>query len=187
MYLGIDLGTSGVKSVLIDSQQKLIGQHSSKPLDVSRPQFSWSEQDPAIWWDGVCQTLDGLAVNHPKELAAVKAIGLSGQMYGATVLGADDKPLRPAILWNDTRTEKQCAELERLEPNVRRIAGRMPTPGVTAVKLLWLREHERAVYDATKSVLLPKDYVRLMLSGEKASDMADSSGTMWMDIATRDW
>lgn len=187
MYLGIDLGTSGVKSVLIDGQQKLIGQHSSKPLDVSRPHFSWSEQDPAIWWDGVCQTLDGLVASHPKELAAVKAIGLSGQMYGATVLGADDKPLRPAILWNDTRTEKQCAELERLEPGVRKIAGRMPTPGVTAVKLLWLREHERAIYDATKCVLLPKDYVRLMLSGEKASDMADSSGTMWMDIATRDW
>jgi len=187
MYLGIDLGTSGVKSVLIDDSQKFIGQHSSRPLDVSRPHRGWSEQDPAIWWDGVCQTLDGLAASHPKELAAVKAIGLSGQMYGATVLDAHDKPLRPAILWNDTRTEKQCADFEVLAPAVRKIAGRMPTPGVTAVKLLWLKEHERAVYDKVKHVLLPKDYVRLMLSGDKASDMADSSGTMWMDLATRDW
>ena len=97
MYLGIDLGTSGVKSVLIDDSQKFIGQHSSRPLDVSRPHRGWSEQDPAIWWDGVCQTLDGLAASHPKELAAVKAIGLSGQMYGATVLDAHDKPLRTVL------------------------------------------------------------------------------------------
>ena len=187
MYLGIDLGTSGVKSVLVDASQTFVAQHSSRALDVSRQHFSWSEQDPAIWWDGVCQTLDGLKASHPRELAAVKAIGLSGQMYGATVLGADDKPLRPAILWNDTRTERQCTELEALAPDVRRIAGRKPTPGVTAVKLLWLREHEPDVFAKTKHVLLPKDYVRLMLSGDKASDMADSSGTMWMDIATRDW
>lgn len=187
MYLGIDLGTSGVKSVLVDGNQVFIGQHGSGHLDVSRPHFSWSEQDPAIWWDGVCQTLDGLAASHPREMAAVKAIGLSGQMYGATVLGADDKPLRPAILWNDTRTEKQCADFERLVPGLRRIAGRKPTPGVTAVKLLWLKEHEPSVYDKVKHVLLPKDFVRLMLSGDKASDKADSSGTLWMDITTRDW
>lgn len=187
MYLGIDLGTSGVKSVLIDENQGFVAQHSSSPLDVSRPHRGWSEQDPSIWWDGVCQTLDGLAASHPRQMAAVKAIGLSGQMYGATVLDGSDKPLRPAILWNDTRTEKQCADLEVLAPDVRRIAGRKPTPGVTAVKLLWLKEHEPSLFDRIQSVLLPKDYIRLMLSGEKASDMADSSGTMWMDIAKRDW
>jgi xylulokinase len=187
MFLGIDLGTSGVKSVLIDEHQNLIAQHSSKPLDVSRPHRGWSEQDPAVWWDGVCQTLDGLAASNPKELAAAKAIGLSGQMYGATVLDSADKPLRPAILWNDTRTEKQCIALEQREPKLRAIAGRKATPGVTAVKLLWLKEHEPKLFAKVKQVLLPKDYIRLMLSGDKASDMADSSGTMWMDISKREW
>ncbi len=187
MFLGIDLGTSGVKSVLIDDAQTFIAQHSSKHLDVSRPHFGWSEQDPAIWWEGVCETIDGLKASHPKELAAVKAIGLSGQMYGATVLDHADRPLRPAILWNDTRTEKQCVELEQRAPKLRAIAGRKPTPGVTAVKLMWLKEHEPQLFAQVKQVLLPKDYVRLMLSGDKASDMADSSGTMWMDLGTRDW
>ena len=187
MFLGIDLGTSGVKSVIIDDNQAFIGESTSKSFDVSRPHFGWSEQDPAIWWDGVCQTLDGLKASHPKELAAVKAIGLSGQMYGATVLDAADKPLRPSILWNDTRTEKQCVELERREPKLRSIVGRKPTPGVTAVKLLWLEEFEPDLFAKVKTVLLPKDYLRLMLSGDKASDMADSSGTMWMDISKRDW
>lgn len=187
MYLGIDLGTSGVKSVLIDDGQNFIAQHSSRPLDVSRPHFGWSEQDPFIWWDGVCQTLDGLAAEHPRELAAVKAIGLSGQMYGATVLDAAHKPLRPAILWNDTRTEQQCLELEQREPKLRSIAGRKPTPGVTAVKLMWLKQHEPGVFAKVKHVLLPKDFIRLMLTGDKASDMADSSGTMWMDISKREW
>ena len=187
MYLGIDLGTSGVKSILIDDQQKIVAEQTSKTIDVSRPHRSWSEQNPEHWWAAVCQTLDGLAANNPRETAAIKGIGLSGQMYGATVLGADDKPLRPAILWNDTRTEKQCAALELRAPDVRRIAGRKPTPGVTAVKLAWLQEHEPDIFRNTRSVLLPKDYIRLKLSGDKASDMADSSGTMWMDIATRRW
>ena len=187
MYLGIDLGTSGVKSILIDETQKIVAEQSSRPLDVSRPHRGWSEQNPDHWWTAVCQTLDGLAANNPRETAAIKAIGLSGQMYGATVLDAADKPLRPAILWNDTRTGKQCAELEQRAPEVRRIAGRKPTLGVTAVKLAWLKEHEPDVFRKTRCVLLPKDYVRLQLSGDKASDMADSSGTMWMDVARRAW
>lgn len=178
MYLGIDLGTSGVKSILIDDNQKIIAEQSSAPLAVSRPHRSWSEQNPDHWWAAVCQTLDGLAANNPRETSAIKSIGLSGQMYGATVLDASDKPLRPAILWNDTRTEKQCADLEAAAPEIRSIAGRKPTPGVTAVKLTWLRDNEPDIFRKTSHVLLPKDYIRLQLSGDKASDMADSSGTM---------
>ena len=187
MYLGIDLGTSGVKSILIDDNQKIIAEQSSAPLAVSRPHRSWSEQNPDHWWAAVCQTLDGLAANNPRETSAIKSIGLSGQMYGATVLDASDKALRPAILWNDTRTEKQCADLEAAAPEIRSIAGRKPTPGVTAVKLTWLRDNEPDIFRKTSHVLLPKDYIRLQLSGDKASDMADSSGTMWMDVARREW
>ena len=187
MFLGIDLGTSGVKSILIDAEQRIVAEQSSRPLDVSRPHRGWSEQDPEQWWVAVCQTLDGLAANNPRETSAIKGIGLSGQMYGATVLGADDKPLRPAILWNDTRSERQCADLTKRVPDIVDIACRRPTPGVTASKLAWLRDHEPDVFRKTVKVLLPKDYVRLKLSGDKASDMADSSGTMWMNVARREW
>lgn len=187
MYLGIDLGTSGVKSVLIDDAQRLVGECSSQPISVSRPHRGWSEQHPEQWWTAVCESLDGLAAAHPAAVAAVRGIGLSGQMYGATLLDAADAPIRPAILWNDTRTEKQCAELEARVPDIRRIAGRRPTPGVTASKLAWLRDNEPESFRRTRTVLLPKDYVRLRLSGDKASDMADASGTMWLDIAARGW
>jgi xylulokinase len=187
MYLGIDLGTSGVKSILMDDAQTLIAEYSSRSVEVSRPNRGWSEQHPDLWWDAVCESLDGLAAHHPKAMAAVKGIGLSGQMYGAAVLDDTDRPIRPAILWNDTRTEKECADLEMRAPDIRRIAGRKPTPGVTASKLAWLRDHEPDTFRRTRTVLLPKDYVRLKLSGDKASDLADASGTMWVDVAARDW
>lgn len=187
MYLGIDLGTSGVKSILIDDEQRLIGEHTSRPLDVSRPHRGWSEQHPDCWWEAVCESLDGLAGNYPKEMAATRGIGLSGQMYGATVLDAADNPLRPAILWNDTRSAKQCADIEASEADARTIAGRRATPGVTASKLAWLRENEPELFDQIRTVLLPKDFIRLRLSGDKASEMSDSSGTYWMDVKARTW
>lgn len=171
MFLGIDLGTSGVKALLIDDGQRLIGEAASRPLDVQRPQRGWSEQDPELWWQAVCEAVDRLAVTHGGALAAVRGVGLSGQMYGATVLDKGDIPLRPAILWNDTRSGQECRELEAREPDLRRIAGRRATPGVTAPKLLWLRRHEPRVFERIRTVLLPKDYIRLKLTGEKASDM----------------
>lgn len=187
MFLGIDLGTSGVKALLIDDGQHLMGKASSRPLDVQRLQRGWSEQDPELWWQAVCEAVDRLATDHGAALAAVRGIGLSGQMYGATVLDKDDIPLRPAILWNDTRSGQECRELEAREPELRKLAGRRPTPGVTAPKLLWLRRHEPRVFERIRTVLLPKDYIRLKLTGEKASDMADASGTFWMEVARRDW
>ena len=187
MFLGIDLGTSGVKSILMDDSQRLVGEASSRPLDVRRQQPGWSEQDPEIWWEAVSETLDALAAAHPSEMSAVQGIGLSGQMYGATVLDAADRPLRPAILWNDTRSGNECAELLQNVPDLIRRVGRKPTPGVTASKVMWLRRHEPETYRAIRKILLPKDYVRLKLSGEKATDLADASGTMWIDLSARNW
>lgn len=187
MYLGIDIGTSGVKTILIDDRQALLAEASSTPLEVERAYPGWSEQHPDLWWTSVCQTLDDLHAQVPAALAAVKGIGLSGQMYGACVLGADDRPLRNAILWNDTRTHPECAELESRAPRLREITWRKPTPGITATKLLWLRRHEPETFARIATVMLPKDYVRLCLSGERATDLADASGTMWVDLARRDW
>ena len=183
MYLGIDIGTSGVKAVLLDGEGRLRDQ-ATAPLDVSRPQDLWSEQNPDEWWraaDAAVRQLDaGLRRN-------VRGVGLAGQMHGATVLGADDRPLRPAILWNDGRSFAECAVLEIAEPRVHAITGNLAMPGFTAPKLLWLRSHEPALFAQIRSVLLPKDYVRLVLTGDKASDLADSSGTLWLDVAARDW
>lgn len=187
MFLGIDLGTSGVKSILIDHNQTIVAQAVSRPLEVTRLHPGWSEQDPDLWWDVVCETLDALQQSHGAALSAVEGIGLSGQMYGAVVLDAADQPIRPAILWNDTRSTAECDRLMDSVPDLIDLVGRNPTPGVTATKLLWLREHEPDTFAATKTVLLPKDYVRLKLSGDKASDRADSSGTMWLDLQTRNW
>ena len=114
-------------------------------------------------------------------------MGLSGQMHGATLLDAADKPLRPAILWNDGRSEQQCATLEKAEPRAREITGNIAMPGFTAPKLVWVRENEPAVFKDTRCVLLPKDYVRLLMTGEKASDCSDAAGTLWVDVAKRNW
>lgn len=187
MYAGIDLGTSGVKTLLMDGEQRIVAEAASRPLSVSRPRRGWSEQDPHIWWEAVCETLDTLARTHPREMAAVSGIGLSGQMYGATLLDEADRPIRPAILWNDTRATAECREMEAREPGLRTFAGRRATPGVTAPKLIWVERNEPDAFARTRTVLLPKDYVRLMMTGEKASDMADASGTLWLDVAARAW
>lgn len=186
MDLGIDLGTSGVKAVLIDDAQTLVG-HGTAPLTVSRPQPLWSEQDPEAWWQATLSAVDVLKADHPKELAAVRGIGLSGQMHGATLLDAADTVLRPAILWNDGRSAAECAELERREPASRWITGNLAMPGFTAPKLLWVAGHEPEVFARVAKVLLPKDYLRLRLSGEHVSEMSDAAGTLWLDVAGRAW
>ena len=183
MYLGIDIGTSSVKAVIVDEHDVVVEQ-ASFPLTVSRPQPGWSEQDPLDWWTATQSAVKALP---SRARRAVQAVGLSGQMHGATLLDAKDRPLRPAILWNDGRSEKQCADLERAEPASRQITGNIAMPGFTAPKLLWVRENERACFDATQTVLLPKDYVRLLMTGEKASDASDAAGTLWVDVARRRW
>ncbi|MDB5524360.1 MAG: xylB [Rhizobium sp.] len=185
MYLGLDLGTSGVKAMLMDDDQKITGS-AHGALDVSRPHSGWSEQDPAHWIRATEEAVAGLKAAHPKELAAVKGIGLSGQMHGATLLDKDDHVLRPCILWNDTRSHKEAAELDA-DPRFRAITGNIVFPGFTAPKLVWVRNNEREVFSRVRHVLLPKDYLRLWLAGEHISEMSDSAGTSWLDTGKRAW
>jgi len=185
MYLGIDLGTSGVKTILMEGTGKVLDQ-AQAPLRVSRPLPLWSEQDPDAWWqaaDTAVQTL-----RHGRnDFGRVKAIGLSGQMHGATLLDLKGISLRPAILWNDGRSGEQCRQLEQLVPDARKITGNLAMPGFTAPKLLWLKQHEPEIFKKIHKVLLPKDYLRLCMTGDYASDMSDSAGTLWMSTGTRNW
>ena len=186
MYLGIDLGTSEVKALLLDSGGRIVGQ-AGAPLEVSRPHPLWSEQEPVDWRRAMDLAVAKLRGAHPAQFAEVRAIGLSGQMHGAVLLGEQDEVLRPAILWNDGRSHAECAELTERAPNLHAIAGNLAMPGFTAPKLLWVRKHEPALFAQLRTVLLPKDYLRLVLSGEKVSDPSDAAGTLWLDVAARDW
>lgn len=183
MYLGLDLGTSSVKAILIDDDQAVIGS-ASAGIIVSRPKPGWSEQDPADWIAATGAVLDELASK--VDLSAVKGIGLSGQMHGATILGRDDRVLRPCILWNDTRSHAEAAELD-LDPAFRAITGNIVFPGFTAPKLVWVARHEPEIFADAALVLLPKDYLRLWLTGEAVSEMSDAAGTSWLDTSARDW
>ncbi len=185
MYLGLDLGTSGVKALLIDADQKVIGS-ANGALDVSRPHSGWSEQEPADWIRATEEAIAGLKAQHQKELAAVKGIGLSGQMHGATLIDASDKVLRPCILWNDTRSFEEAAALDA-DPRFRSITGNIVFPGFTAPKLAWVAKHEPEIFSKVAKVLLPKDYLRLWLTGEYISEMSDSAGTSWLDTGARKW
>jgi xylulokinase len=185
-YLGIDLGTSEVKLLLLDGEGRIIGTAGS-PLTLSAPEPLWSEQAPADWWQATGTAVAQLRAAHPAAFAAVRAIGLSGQMHGAVLLDAADTVLRPAILWNDGRCHAECAELEAAAPRLHDIAGNLAMPGFTAPKLLWVKQHEPEVFAQVKSVLLPKDWLRLQLTGDKVSDPSDAAGTLWLDVARRDW
>lgn len=185
MYLGLDLGTSGVKALLVDESQAVIAS-ATGALQVSRPHPGWSEQEPDWWIAATRGALDGLKSDHAAALAAVRGIGLSGQMHGATALGADDRPLRPAILWNDTRSHRQAALLDA-DPRFRTITGNIVFPGFTAPKLAWMRDNEPALFERVRKVLLPKDYLRLWLTGTHCSEMSDAAGTAWLDVGNRRW
>jgi xylulokinase len=183
MHLGIDLGTSGVKAVLTKDGTLL--DQATVPLAVATPHQLWSEQDPAAWWHATVAALQQLGARH--DLSAVRGIGLTGQMHGAVLLDAGDKVLRPAILWNDGRSDAECHDLERAEPRSRAITGNLAMPGFTAPKLLWVRRHEPELFAGVRRVLLPKDFLRLRMTGEAISDMSDASGTLWLDVGHRRW
>jgi xylulokinase len=186
MFLGIDIGTSGVKAVLLDERDRIVAS-ATKPLQVSRPQPGWSEQDPQDWIDAAFGAIDAVAAENGSALAEVVGIGLSGQMHGATLLDADGHVLRPCILWNDGRSAAECRELEQAFPRLHAVTGNLAMPGFTAPKLLWVAHHEPAIFARTAKVLLPKAYVRYRLSGAMVEDMSDASGTLWLDPAHRDW
>lgn len=184
MYIGIDLGTSGVKAILLNEQGDVLATHTEK-LTVSRPHPLWSEQDPEQWWQATNTAMQALGAQH--SLREVKALGIAGQMHGATLLDKQQRVLRPAILWNDGRCGEECMLLEEKVGASRQITGNLMMPGFTAPKLLWVQRHETEIFKQVDKVLLPKDYLRLRMSGEFASDMSDAAGTMWMNVARRDW
>jgi xylulokinase len=181
--VGLDVGTSSVKGIAVDPDDGRVVAVSERPLSLSTPRPGWSEQDPEDWWRASEAVLDEL------DAARADGIGLSGQMHGLVALGADDRPLRPAILWNDGRTQRQCEAIEAAVGRERlvELTGNRAIAGFTAPKLLWLRDEEPETYAAIRSVLLPKDYVRLRLCGEHAIDVADASGTLLFDVARRAW
>ncbi|WP_136484590.1 xylulokinase [Vibrio sp. H11] len=184
MYIGIDLGTSGVKAILLSANGEILAS-ATTAMTVSRPKPLWSEQDPKQWWDATLNSLSELGKQH--SLQQVQAIGLSGQMHGVTLLDGANQVLRPAILWNDGRCEQECLELEQLVPESRDITGNLMMPGFSAPKLKWLAKHEPECFTRVAKVLLPKDYLRFLLSGDFATDMSDAAGTMWLDVGMRDW
>jgi xylulokinase len=179
--VGIDVGTTGVKALAISPDGEVLAR-AEVGYPLSTPQPGWSEQDPADWASAADEALARLAVEPA-------GIGLSGQMHGLVCLDAEERVLRPAILWNDQRTGEQCAEIEARVGRERlvELTGNRALPGFTAPKLLWLREHEPGTYARIAHVLLPKDYVRLRLTGERAIDVADASGTLLLDVAGRRW
>jgi xylulokinase len=186
MFLGLDIGTSAVKAILVNESQQIVAQASSA-LTVSRAQPDWSEQNPEDWWQACIDAIDQLHRSCPECRTRVESIGLSGQMHGATLLDRNARVLRPAILWNDGRSAPQCADLETRAPNLRAITGNMAMPGFTAPKLMWVAEHEPDVFQQINKVLLPKDYIRYRLSGSFGSDMSDAAGTLWLDVGQRRW
>ncbi|MBG2990836.1 xylulokinase [Proteus mirabilis] len=184
MYLGLDLGTSSVKAIIMNEQGDVVASHSI-PLTLSRPHPQWSEQDPQAWWQATDKAIKQLSRTQPME--QIQAIGLSGQMHGAVLLDAQQNILRPAILWNDGRSVKQCLQLAKQYPQFKEITGNLVMPGFTAPKLQWVAENEAEIFWQIAHVLLPKDFLRWKMSGNFASDMSDAAGTLWLDMQKRDW
>jgi xylulokinase len=185
-FLGIDVGTSSVKAVLLDEDQNVITEGSS-PIEVLRPRPLWSEQDPEEWWLAAQKAVAQVRALAAQDFLRLEGIGLSGQQHSATLLDRHGSVLRPAILWNDGRCGRECAELIERIPDFLKRASNTTMPGFTAPKLLWVARHEQEVFAATAKVLLPKDYLRYRLSGDYVSDMSDSAGTLWLDIGHRTW
>ncbi|WP_369790366.1 xylulokinase [Rouxiella sp. WC2420] len=186
MYLGLDLGTSEIKALVLNKQGKVLAS-AGESLEVQRPHAHWSEQNPADWWQATQNVVAQLREELPQDWGQIRAIGLSGQMHGAVLLGHEGEVLRPAILWNDTRSAKECQQLTDTAAQLHQIAGNLAMPGFTAPKLLWVARHEPKIFSEIATVLLPKDYLRWKMSGDKVSDMSDAAGTLWLDVAKRDW
>lgn len=186
MYLGIDLGTSEIKTLVIDTSGDIVAACGAK-LSVQRPQPHYAEQDPQSWWQALEQAISELRGQMGQRWQQIRAIGLSGQMHGAVLLDNAGEVLRPCILWNDTRSAAECAELTEKAPELHSVAGNLAMPGFTAPKLLWVARHEPALFSRIDCVLLPKDYLRWRLCDEKIADMSDAAGTLWLDVAKRDW
>lgn len=185
--VGVDVGTSGAKAVAVDLATGDVAAESTTEYPLSTPRPRWSEQEPADWVRGVCASLRDVA--GAIDPAAVVGLGFTGQMHGLTLLDERGEPLRPAILWNDQRTEQQCAQIETAvgPARVRELTGNPVLTGFTAPKITWVREHEPEVHAKSRHALLPKDYVRYVLTGTMATDVADASGTSMLNVRERAW
>jgi len=187
--LGIDVGTSGTKTLLCDATGKVLATAMAEHA-ISSPKPGYSEQDPRDWWKAVCQATRAVLRKAKIKGGDVAAVGLSGQMHGSVFLGDSVKPLRPALLWNDQRTAEQCAQIESKAGGRERLIELVANPaltGFTAPKILWVRQHQPHLYEKTRHILLPKDYIRLCMTGEYATEVSDASGTLLLDVAARRW
>lgn len=186
IFAGIDLGTSGIKVALIDEDGMCLAS-AARPCPVDRPHAGWSQQDPELWWTTTTQIFDRLADENPVLMARLKGVSLSGQMLGPVLLDQSDRPVTPCILWNDQRALVECDELLAKIPDIGSRTNGQPDPGLGAPKLLWLAKHRAAELQRADTLMLPKDYVRLKLTGERGTDISDASGTMLMDCAAGAW
>ena len=187
-FLGIDIGTSGVKAILIDRAGKALGE-ATAPNRLSRcGRIPAGPSRIRPTGGAPARTPSTRSANPTRpKWPAVRGIGLSGHMHGATLLGKNDEVLRPCILWNDGRSAAECVEMEKALPELRQIAGNIAMPGFTAPKIAWVRKHEPEIYAKIAKVLLPKAYVRLLMTGDYVEEMSDASGTLWLDVGKRDW
>lgn len=184
-YLGLDLGTSGLRGVLVDHDGTPIAS-AERHYHVSHPHDGWSEQDPADWIKALEAVMADLAASHRAEVSALRGIGVAGHMHGATSLDAKGHVIRPCILWNDTRSQTQASALDQMD-GVRGLSGNIVFAGFTAPKLLWMRDNEPDLFDRVDKVLLPAAYLNFYLTGDHVADMSDSAGTSWLDVGARDW
>ncbi len=186
MFIGIDLGTSSIKMILINHHQKILAS-STTSLSLQNINYGYSEQNPTEWIKATKMCLNILKSKKPKEFSETISIGISGHMHGATLVDNSGSIIRPCILWNDTRSYKECLEFEKQNFDVRSLSGNITMPGFTAPKINWIKNNEFQNFKKISKVLLPKDYLRFYLTGEYFSDMSDASGTLWLDIKKRKW
>ena len=186
MFIGIDLGTSSIKMILIDKNQNILASANAN-LTTQSPKDGFSEQNPQEWVDATIECLEAIKIKKPKEFCETISMGISGHMHGATLIAKDGNVIRPCILWNDTRSYQECLEFEKQNFDVRSISGNITMPGFTAPKINWIKKNEKENFNKIFKVLLPKDYLRFVLTGEYFSEMSDASGTLWLDVKKRKW
>src|SRR4029079_16454964 len=187
--LGIDIGTSGTKTLICDEDGTVLATATAEH-PIFSPKPGWSEQNPEDWWQSTGKATKAVLKNAKLKAGDVGAIGLSGQMHGSVFLGDGTKALRPALLWNDQRTAEQCRQIEEKAGGRVALIELVANPaltGFTAPKILWVRQHEPSVYAKTKHILLPKDYIRFRMTGEYATEVSDASGTLLLDVVNRKW
>ncbi|HEX3353063.1 MAG TPA: xylulokinase [Terriglobales bacterium] len=187
--MGIDVGTGGTRAVVVDEKGRILASATEEHEAFASPQIGWAEQNPQDWWRACRLAVRGALAGAGLRADQISCVGFSGQMHGAVMLDAADEVVRPALIWCDVRTEKQCQELtEKIGAQALiRLTCNPALPNFTLTKLLWVRENEPENWKAVRSVMLPKDYVRFRLTGERATDMADASGTLMLDVAHRRW